>query len=145
MMFRVRSKYALLPLAALLMAGCSGGDEEPAASASATTTAVQTPAEVDPSPGLELTGAALERAAEQAGPEGFGAVTCEAVNGVIQAGGSEDTVAEALGQVLSSVIKGAEKAGEVDVDATTQTQCPEVRTEALSLSGANTLKDLLPK
>ncbi|MCD5311893.1 hypothetical protein [Kineosporia babensis] len=169
-MFRARHSVlkaaVAIPVAALLLAGCGdGGDDEPAdqASPSATQEATATPestpseesspAAVDTSAALDELNAQLEQAAEQAGPEGFGAITCESVKGGVMGvtGGAADeaAVAEGLGQVLESVLKGAQRSSDsikdADLDSTMEEQCPDVRADALKAAGAESMEDLLSK
>ncbi|MBT0771954.1 hypothetical protein KIH74_23635 [Kineosporia sp. J2-2] len=156
-MFRVRSKRSALraavavPAAVLLLAGCGGDDEEPVDRADAVPqTSASSPAAVDTQETLDQLNGQLEKAAEQAGAEGFGALACESVQGALLGGqaGDEEATREGLSQVLDSILTGARRGSDslddADLDATMKQQCPDVRQDALRKTGANSMKDLLP-
>lgn len=169
-MSRLRSKGFVLqalvtiPVAALLLSGC-GGDDKDAETAPATSPTAQasTPAEdtiatpegeISATPQsademLENLLVQLEVAAKQAGPEKVGALTCETMRGFMttaKEAKDETAVAQALGKIVDSIVKGASDGGKkvdaADLDTATKKECSGQREQVLKVSGADSLESL---
>jgi hypothetical protein len=173
-MSRVRSKRFVLqavvtiPVAALLLSGCGGGESDAeTAPATSQTSQASTPAEDtiatpegDPSAEISATPQSmdemlenllvqLEVAAKQAGPEKVGALTCETIGGFLttaKESKDETAVAKALGKILDSIVKGASDGGKkvegADLDTATKKECSDQREQVLKISGADSLESL---
>ncbi|GLY16065.1 hypothetical protein LWF15_16430 [Kineosporia rhizophila] len=145
----------VLPLAALLLAACSGegstADQINQLNDTANElndTAQELESAADSIPDLSQAEDALQDAAQNLGQKGQAELACSTVRAVVSTseGGDAEAAATQLAATVATIFntlgQDEEGADSFDLDAVMQEECPKVHTEALEITQRDSLNEL---